>query len=100
MNLNRIQKDSSKPTLTLKLIRPDKTDNFSFRDQQAAQPNISNLKTKKDLPALEGVEFSSKVTPSSQQSSSLKKMPEVPEMQKPQKDNQETETKIKHTHTF
>ena len=74
---------------------PDKTDNFSFRNQQAAQPSISNLKTKKDLPALQGVEFSSKVTPSSQQSSSLKKMPEVPEMQIPKKDNQEAETKIK-----
>ena len=74
---------------------PDKTDNFSFRDQQAAQPSISNLKTKKDLPALQGVEFSSKVTPSSQQSSSLKKLPEVPEMQIPQNNNQEAEKKVK-----
>ena len=78
---------------------PDKTDNFSFRDQQAAQPTESNFKNKQDLPKLEGVEFSSKVAPSSQESPNLKKMPEVPQLEKPRKDIQETERKIKHTHT-
>ena len=31
---------------------PDKTDNFSFQDQQAAQPTESSLKNKQDLPII------------------------------------------------
>ena len=76
---------------------PDKTDNFSFRDQQAAQPTESNFKNKQDLPKLEGVEFSSKVAPSFQETPNLKKLPEVQEFEKTQKDNQEIERKTIHT---
>ena len=65
---------------------PDDTDNFSFRDQQAAQPTKTGIEPEDDLPALEGVEFSSKVTPSSQESPQLRKLPEVPEIEKPQKE--------------
>ena len=76
---------------------PDKTDNFSFQDQQAAQPTKSSLKNKLDLPSLEGVEFSSKVAPSFQETPNLKKLPEVQEFEKTQKDIQEIERKTIHT---
>lgn len=42
---------------------PDNTNNFSFRDQQAAQPTTNTEKTKGDLPKVNGMQFSSKVTP-------------------------------------
>ena len=42
---------------------PDNTNNFSFRDQQAAQPIATPAKTKEDLPKVNGTQFSSKVTP-------------------------------------
>ena len=61
---------------------PDKTDNFSFQDQQAAQPTKSSLKNKLDLPSLECVEFSSKVAPSFQESTNLKKIPEMQNLKK------------------
>ena len=42
---------------------PDNTNNFSFRDQQAAQPTANPEKNKGDLPKVNGMQFSSKVTP-------------------------------------
>ena len=74
---------------------PDDTDNFSFRDQQAAQPTKTGIEPEDDLPALEGVEFSSKVAPSSQESPQLRKLPEVPEIEKPPKEKLEAEKQNK-----
>ena len=43
---------------------PDKTENFSFRDQQAAQPKKTIAKELKTLPKVDGNEKSTKVVPS------------------------------------
>ena len=43
---------------------PDKTQNFSFRDQQAAQPKKTDSKELKTLPKVDGNENSTKIVPS------------------------------------
>ncbi len=43
---------------------PDKTQNFSFRDQQAAQPKKTDSKEIKALPKIDGIERSTKIIPS------------------------------------
>ena len=68
---------------------PDDTNNFSFREQQAAQPNTKPDETKGDLPSLDGVEFSSKVAQSSSASPSFKKLPDLQEPAKEKVENEE-----------
>lgn len=74
---------------------PDEKQNFSFRDQQAAQPLPSMLKTKEMTPKLNGVEFSSKITPSSMESPALKKIPDLPVLKEHTKERQKIAEKIK-----
>ena len=70
---------------------PDETNHFSFRDQQAAQPNNSPDLLRDDLPKLDGVEFSSKVTPSAPESPALKKIPVLPDPAVQKLKNQEAQ---------
>ena len=70
---------------------PDETNHFSFRDQQAAQPNNSPDLLRDDLPKLDGVEFSSKVTPSAPESPALKKIPFLPDPAVQKLKNQEAQ---------
>ena len=53
---------------------PDKTNNFSFRDQQAAQPTISKQKKTGEMPETKGVEFSSKISPTARESPASKRL--------------------------
>lgn len=74
---------------------PDDTDNFSFRDQQAAQPIPESTKTKEMLPRSNGEEFSSKVTPSSKESSPTVKITENSKIKEIRNENQKSEEKKK-----
>ena len=71
---------------------PDKTNNFSFRDQQAAQPTISKQKKTGEMPETKGVEFSSKISPTARESPASKRLkPVTPQKQNPNKSNQKKE---------
>ena len=67
---------------------PDKTNNFSFRDQQAAQPTATPEKSKGDLPKVNGMQFSSKVTPTK-----IESPPQPQLIEQPQKTTQEKNEK-------
>jgi hypothetical protein len=67
---------------------PDKTNNFSFRDQQAAQPTTTPEKSKGDLPKVNGMQFSSKVTPTK-----IESPPQPQLIEQPQKTTQEKNEK-------
>ena len=68
---------------------PDGTNNFSFREQQAAQLETKPDETKGDLPSLNGEEFSSKVAQPSTASPSFKKLPDLQEPAKEKLENKE-----------
>ena len=53
---------------------PDSTENFSFRDQQAAQPVLSKEKDNNSMPKTNGLEYSSKISPSSKESPTSSKI--------------------------
>ena len=74
---------------------PDETNNFSFRDQQAAQPFPENTKTKEMMPRSNGEEFSSKVTPSSKESTPTPKVTENSKIQETRNEKQMSEEKKK-----
>lgn len=57
---------------------PDSTENFSFRDQQAAQPVLSKEKDNSSIPKTNGEEYSSKITPSSKESPASSKITNEP----------------------
>ena len=77
---------------------PDETNNFSFQDQQAAQPTISINKKEGEMPETEGVEFSSKISPAIDASPLSKKLPPpAPQNQKknlPKKKQEEEPRKM------
>ena len=73
---------------------PDDTNNFSFREQQAAQPNTKPDETKADLPSLDGVKFSSKVAQPSTASPSFKKLPDLQEPAKEKVENEEMKKEL------